>query len=60
MAHSFEDDLDDDWEPPICPAAPLAEFCDPEIIGTILGPDGAPLHMVIEARPFPFGFSRGA
>lgn len=52
---------DDDFDDDLWADAPSVTVwvTDAEPIGTILGPEGEPLHTVFELRP-PFGFSREA
>jgi hypothetical protein len=49
------DDWDTDW--PLNPPVPTVEVTEPKIVGTILGPNGRPLHTVVRPRP-PFGYRR--
>ena len=49
----YGDLWDDD---PIAPHLEV-EIGGPEIVGTILGPDGGPLHTVLDRDLFPFGFN---
>lgn len=51
--------FDPDWydEPPTPPALTV-DLAEPVVIGTILGPDGAPLVDVLDRPRFPFGFCR--
>jgi hypothetical protein len=59
MGRSFDDE--DGWEDASIDAPDLlVEFDDPQALGAILGPDGDPIHIVMEPRPFPFGFSKGS
>lgn len=50
---------DDDYEPPESTDTPHVEveIDDLDVIGVILGPDGQPLHTVLERDRFPFGFN---
>lgn len=45
----------DDFEVWVDPPAITVDVSDPKVVGTILGPDGRPLHTVLAPRP-PFGF----
>jgi len=40
----------------VCPHVEV-EIGGPEIVGVILGPDGEPLHTVLDRERFPFGFN---
>lgn len=51
-------DSEDDWledEPPGL-AALEVHVTDPEILATLLGPDGEPLAYLLDRRQVPFGF----
>ena len=50
----YGDQWDDDPEPHALTVWASAD--GPEVVGTILGPDGEPLHTVTRPRP-PFGFN---
>lgn len=56
----FDDDPYEDedmWGPgPDIPHLEV-EITDPDVVGTILGPDGEPLHTVLSRPRFPFGFN---
>jgi hypothetical protein len=43
--------------PPV-PVVHVAEREEPDVVGTIHGPDGKPLHTVTRPARAPFGFSR--
>lgn len=50
----FDDGYDEVWA---IPPDVTVHVADPEVVGTILGPDGEPLHTVLAER-MPFGFGR--
>jgi hypothetical protein len=59
MAVGFCDPFDDEDDEPDIELPHLeVEVTDPQVVGTILGPDGEPLHTVLDREIFPFGFCR--
>lgn len=45
------------WDCDIAVPSLEVEITDPDVVGTILGPDGQPLHTVLSRERFPFGFN---
>lgn len=45
------------WDGDIDAPQLVVEITDPTVVGTILGPDGEPLHSVLDRPRFPFGFN---
>lgn len=50
----YDDGYDDVW---VNPPDVTVDVADVDVVGTILGPDGEPLHTVLAER-MPFGFCR--
>lgn len=62
MPRAFDDPPEDMpygdlWDDDIAAPSIEVEITDPEVVGTILGPDGQPLHTVLARETFPFGFN---
>lgn len=58
MGEWWEDEWEEPWEDqPILAADLTVEVNPPEIVGTLLGPDGEPIRYLLDRPAVPFGFT---